>query len=369
MILTVLSSLDSLCRQQACEALAAAHPPAAVVVHDLLENGTVVRRVFSHDGPVQRHETVLEHGCLSCTVRLDVVPTVRQLMARGEEHVIVGLPSGVPASTTIAALRQELGRDCRVSSAVHACAPDCVEDHIWDRHTLFESGFTPVPDDERTSGEFVMGELSFCDTILAAEPDVLPVDPDGRARGLQLLRELAPHADLAEDAARIRPGRHDYAAAVGRTVPGTVRTARTSGGPFTTVTHRIRRPLHPERFRHALATLAAGCCWLRGYLWIATAPGCRIAIHGIGPRIWLENTGPWPTSRAEPHLAQEAAHPGALQDPHTGPGGRGTVLAATGDSLDGDRIAELLASCELTESEMNAGFEALDDPFGLTQPN
>jgi G3E family GTPase len=349
MILTVLSSLDPLCRQQACEALAAAHPLAAVVVHDLLERGTVVRRISRHEGPVERHETVLEHGCLSCTVRLDIVPTVRRLTARGEEHVIVGLPPGVPLSTTVASLRDELGPDCHVSSAVYACAPDSVEDHIWDHHTLFESGFTPVPDDERTSGEFVIGELSFCDTVLTAEPDVFPVDPDTRARGLQLLRELAPHADLAEEAASIRPGRHEYASAVGRTIPGTVRAARTSGGPFTTVTHQIRRPLHPGRFRHALATLAAGCCWLRGHLWMATAPDCRIAVHGIGPRVWLENTGPWP------------ARPG--------PGGHRTVLAATGDGLDGDQIAQLLASCELTDSELDAGFEALQDPSGLVQPN
>jgi hypothetical protein len=72
------------------------------------------------------------------------------------------------------------------------------------------------------------------------------------------------------------------------------------------------------------------------------------SISGIGPRIWLENTGPWKT--------------------HTGPGTGGTVLAATGDGLDGDQMARILASCELTDSEMDAGFEALDDPFGL-QPN
>ncbi|MFC9353147.1 GTP-binding protein [Arthrobacter sp. NPDC057013] len=348
MILTVLSSLDALCRQQACEALAAAHPSAVIVVHDLLENGTVICRTFRHDSPGQRQETVLEHGCLSCTVRLGVVPAVRQLMAAGEEHVIAGLPSGVPAAIAIAALRQEFGGDGMVASAVHACAPDCVEDHIWDHHTLFESGFTPVADDERTSGEFIIGELSFCDTVLAAEPDVLPLDPEGRARGLELLRELAPHADLAEDATRIQQGRHDYAAAIGRTIPGTVRTARSSGGPFTTITHRVRRPLHPERFRHALASLAAGCCWLRGRLWIATAPDCRIAIHGIGPRIWLENTGPW------------------LPELRPGPGDRGTELAATGEDLDADEIAQLLASCELTDAEMAAGLELLDDPFGLT---
>ncbi|MFJ6377616.1 hypothetical protein ACIQH9_18105 [Pseudarthrobacter oxydans] len=39
MELIVVTSLDALCRQQACEDLAAARPGSIVVLHDLLENG------------------------------------------------------------------------------------------------------------------------------------------------------------------------------------------------------------------------------------------------------------------------------------------------------------------------------------------
>ena len=137
--------------------------------------------------------------------------------------------------------------------------------------------------------------------------------------------------------------------------------------PFTTVVQRVQRPLHPERFRHALAKLAEGCCWLRGRLWIAAAPACRIAIQGIGPRIWLENTGPW--------LADQGATPSdramdwdAQLDWHPEFGDRGTVLAATGDDLDPEEIARLLTGCELTDAEMAAGFAGLNDPFGLAGP-
>ncbi|MFE5838989.1 GTP-binding protein [Arthrobacter sp. NPDC056493] len=368
MNLTVVSSLDALCRQQACEALAAIYPAAAVIVLDLLENGTVIRRTLGPAGAVERHETVLEHNCLGCTVRLDLVPAVEQLLARGEQHIIVGLPSGVEAGTAISALRGALGLDCGVSSAIFACAPDSVEDPIWDHHTLFESGFTPVPVDERTPGEFLIGELSFCDTVLAADPDLVPVAPEARARGLQLLRELAPHADIAEEAAGIRAGRHDYAQAVGRTLPGTVSVpADPSTAPFTTVIQRIRRPLHPERFRHALAAMAAGCCWLRGQLWIATAPDCRIAVHGIGPRIWLENTGPWPGGEPSLPSAGPLEHFGPSPGWHSSFGGRGTWLAATGDDLDAEEIGRLLASCQLTDAELAAGTGSLSDPFDLAR--
>jgi G3E family GTPase len=369
MHLTVVSSLDALCRQQACQALAAAHPGAVIVLHDLLENGRVIRRVFGRSGPLEREETLLEHGCLSCTVRLDVIPTVERLLALGEDHIIVGLPPAVPSSTAIQALKRGLAHEFSVDAAVLACAPDAVEDHIWDHHTLFESGFTPVPDDERTPGEFLIGELQFNDTILWADPELVPVDPEGRARGLQLLRELAPHADITQDAGSIHGGRHDHAEAAGRTVPGTVRIpAGPPASPFTTVIQRVQRPLHPERFRHALATLAQGCCWLRGRLWVAAAPGCRIAVQGIGPRIWLENTGPWLADQGATS-ADRTTDPDARLDWHPEFGDRGTVLAATGEDIDPEEIARLLTSCELTDAEMEAGFVGLNDPFGLTGPD
>lgn len=367
MPLTVVSSLDVLCRQRACEALAAAHPGAVLVVHDLLDNGMVVRRVFSPDGAVERDETVLEHGCLSCTVRLDVVPTVERLLSRGQEHIIIGLPPAVPAAAAVNALKQGLSHQFDVDSVMLACAPDALEDHIWDHHTLFESGFTPTPEDQRTPGEFLIGELAFCDTVLQADPQLLPVNADQRSRGVQLLGELAPHARITDDADANCHGRHDFGEAVGRTIPGSVRIpAGASDSPFVTVTQRIQRPLHAERFKDALATLAEGCCWLRGRLWIATAPGCRIAIQGIGPRVWLENTGPWLADRTARPIASGMTDSDAYLDWHPEYGDRGTVLAATGADLDPAEIARLLAGCQLTDAEMAAGPTELPDPFDFS---
>ncbi|WP_253908420.1 GTP-binding protein, partial [Arthrobacter sp. H41] len=186
-----------------------------------------------------------------------------------------------------------LSQSFRIDSVVLACAPDVVEDQIWDHHTLFESGFTPTPEDHRTAGEFLIGELSFNDTVLLSDPALIPVDPLVRSRGEQLIRELAPHADIVESHSEFRSGSHDYTESLSRTLPGTVRVPAASlAPPFTTVVQRVERPLHPERFQQALSTLAEGCCWLRGRLWIAAAPGCRVALRGIGPRVWLENTGP-----------------------------------------------------------------------------
>ncbi|MEW1808346.1 GTP-binding protein [Pseudarthrobacter sp. NPDC080039] len=366
MHVTIVSSLDVFSRQKACAALAADSPGALVVFHDLLEDGLVIRRTFREGRRVERAESTLEHGCLSCTVRLDVVPTVKRLLEAGTQ-IILGLPPAVASSTAVHALLRGLGGTFTIDSVVLACAPDAVEDQIWDPHTLFESGFTPVPEDDRTPGEFVVGELLFSDTVLLADPALLPVDPAARVRGVQLIKELAPHAVVIESAGEVRPGRHNVAAATARTAPGSARTPATSSPPFTTVVQRIERPLHPGRFRHALASLAEGSCSLRGRLWVASAPDCRISVHGIGPRIWLENTGPWQAERGPLPVDLSIAPSGPGQDCHPETGHPETVLAVTGDEVDAAEIAALLTACELTEAEMAGSPESIQDPFELNR--
>ncbi|MCA4133425.1 GTP-binding protein [Arthrobacter sp. M4] len=356
MPIIVVSSLDPLGRGPACEAIAAARPGTAVVVHDLQEHGVVLRRLYRGGELYERSETVLQHDCLSCTVRLDVVPAVAHLLDQGVSEIVVGLPGGVPAAAAVQGLRQGIGPEVPIASAVLACDPAAVEDQLWDRHTLFESGFTAHPEDERTPGEFLIEELAYCDTVLLSGPGLLPAAPGLRRRGTELLQEIAPHAAINTLEGDFRPGRHDFGEAVLRSVPGAVRVpANGLGSHFRTVLHRVGRPLHPGRLQEALPRLAAGNCWLRGRLWVASAPDCRIAVRGVGPRVWLENTGPWAANYDD----------GTRLDGDGFGGLAGTVLAVTGDEVDGEEIAQLLSNCQLTDAEMASDSRA-EDPFDLS---
>lgn len=372
MRLVTVSSLDALSRGRACASLAEALPRAVVVLQDLLDDGTVVRRTLRPGFAAQRETTPLEHGCPSCAVRLDLVPALARLQEAGAEHVVVGLSPGVPAATATRALQHLLDRPPVVESAVLACSPAAVEDRIWDGQTLAEAGCTAVDGDERTCGEFLVEELAFADTVLLADPDLVPVDAEQRARGVQLLRELARHADVVEHGAEVRPGRHRPAEALHRAASGCLEPPRGApSSPFSTVVHRVERPLHPERFRHALSALAAGCCWLRGHVCLAVVPEHRILVQGIGPRVWLENAGPWPV---EPRPGFRDAH-GAGTDAAgadlvpAGPAEHATVLAATGADLDAAEMTALLTACQLTEEELLSGITGLTDPFGISSPN
>ncbi|MGR0158873.1 GTP-binding protein [Paenarthrobacter nitroguajacolicus] len=380
MHLTVLSSLDSQCREAAAARLGQTHANSAVVLHDLLDGSLVLRRVLRNGQLFERETTVLEHGCLSCTVRLDVIPTAERLASCGFDHVVLGLPPGVAAGMAVAELRRGLTRTAVIDNAVLALDPGDLDDQMWDRHTLYESGFTSMPTDERTSGEFLIGEFAQVDTVMV-HPGlgaVLTGDPrEGSAQwelGVELLGQLASHAGVVGSADEYRPGCFDDAEAAARNRPGVVRVpVNEAEGSFRTVLHKAARPLHPGRFRDALPHLAAGTHWLRGRLWIASAPKTRIAVQGIGPRVWLESTGKWLADSAEsaPGLdraGKVGAHVDSLLDWHPSHGDRGTVLAITGRSedIDPQEISELLDSCQLTAVEMEQDFGVWDDPLELS---
>jgi G3E family GTPase len=356
MHLSVVSSLDSQCREEASERVAAANPGSVVVHHDLLEGSVVLRRIRLGQSLLERSKTVLEHGCLSCTVRLDVVPTVERLAGLGYGHAVLGLPPGVSVEAALTDIRRALGSAVTIDNAVLAVDPAELEDHIWDKHTLYESGFTSMPEDDRTSGEFLVGELLRVDTVMALPgigSRLGPILGGGPAEaseawghGNALIRQLAPHATVSEADDVFRAGCYNPAEAQARTRRGTVRVPEEAAtGPFHTVLHSVPRPLHPGRFTQALPELAAGSHWLRGRLWIASAASKRIAVQGVGPRVWLESTGEW-----QPQIDD-----------------RGTVIAVTGrqDDVDAGEIRSLLDSCQVSAEEMSSGLEILEDPLGL----
>ncbi|KNC20203.1 hypothetical protein AC792_01630 [Arthrobacter sp. RIT-PI-e] len=338
MHLVIVTSLDALSRNSAVLELSAHRPGTPVVLHDLLDDGLVTRRVHIDSELTERGSSVLEHGCLSCTVRFELGPTLLRLAAAGATHAIVGLPPGTTAENAVDGLFTIAPETFVVDTvALSVCAED-VEDQLWDHHTLFASGYTAVPGDSLTPGEFLIGEFLFSDTVLTTTSELLPGDPALSDRGIALIGELAPHTRISPvvpgSAAAPALGHHDHAAARERSSPGTVTVRPTASTPFRTIEHRIDRPLHPDRFRTALGTIAQGCCYVRGSVWIAGILDTRVALHGAGPRIALGDGGTWGAGTAH------------------GEGYRGTHIALTGDDMDDSDIARLLDACALTDDEL-----------------
>lgn len=362
--LILVTSLESHIRDKALDVLVASMPRAMVVRHDLLEGDRVLRRVSRGATSLERFEIPLEHGCLTCTVRLDVLPTVTRVLDALPDDVIVGLPPSVNADMVLEYLEPQLAlRGRALDSVCLALDPASLDDQMWDNRTLWQAGLSSVKDDDRTAGEFLVKEIAFADTALMLEglfAHLFEADAPGCQsggedfqRGSQLLTELGPHLTVIHPDDELELATYDQRSARARSTPGTVNVGKPEdrvnskawSGQFTTVVLTAERPLHPARLKDALHGLAEGCVWLRGTLWIASNPETKMVLGGAGPFVWLESQGTWGAETARTHIA------------------------LTSDSNDASDLAELLRSCELTDAEILESPNRFDDALRLTDPS
>lgn len=380
MHLTMVSSLDSHCRAEAVKLVGRGHRDSVLVLHDLLPDSRVLRRVHFRDRVVDRQEKFLEHGCLACTVRLDVVPTVREFARAGCPHLVLGLPPGVAAAQVLEELRINGPEDLVIDNLLVAVDPSELEDQIWDPRTLHDAGFTPMASDDRVSGEFLVGEFALGDTVLtvpglsasfegildAGDPAALAGFGSPWSQGTRLLGHLAPHATVLAAGDDFRPGCHDRVQALSRSRPGAVLAPREQDpadgpGAFRTVVHRLARPLHPLRLHQKLPELAQGAHWLRGTLRLASSGYRSVALQGVGPRVWMELAErPVPGARPEPFPTRWGGGPLTAE---------AAVVAVTGraEDIDPAEVARLLESCQLSDAELALNPARFPDPFGLPE--
>ncbi|MGX1591643.1 GTP-binding protein [Glutamicibacter sp. NPDC055491] len=301
MNLIVLSALDTSSRDSGLSHLGHHHPDAVILRYDFVDGNRLVRHV-SGSAAAEHAETVLGHPCIGCATKFEILPTIQRLAPEDSEAaMILALPATWPSGTVLDMLGTKLEPlEIRISSIVLSLDPAELENQMWDRHTLWESGFNAMERDARTSGEFFFTELMQADTLIPVEGLETQLlesatgprragGPDFEA-GLELARQMAPHAHICvheEGLGSFHPGAARQRTSAGH-LPQTATNARTMP-----IRLHAERPLHPERFRQALPSLAESCTCIRGILWVASALSERVAIGGAGPRIWMENTGAW----------------------------------------------------------------------------
>lgn len=315
MKLIFVSSLEVHCRDAAVQRLLSEYPQALVISHDLLEGNRVLRRVEGNTNASERAESVLEHGCVGCAVRFEILPTLLRLLPQNEDAVIIqSLPATWHSDQVLDIVSTELeGRGVAIDQVALALDPAAVEDQFWDRRNLWESGFNAMANDERTAGEFLIHEIALADSLLFVEglsvallgesAGHLNSSGEQFRRGMKLIRDLAPHATLTSAQGKVALGAYDRDDALRRSRPGHFQHgsgATDVGG--TKILIKVERPLDADRFREVLPDLAATCMCIRGTLWMASCPGVRVALTGAGPRIWLESTGAWEGDIACTHL-------------------------------------------------------------------
>jgi G3E family GTPase len=308
--------------------------PNAVVVHHWIdvESGMLVRTVSDVTGVLERVEADLEHACVSCAVREDVVPTLERL-ARGRWDAIVAhLPVGADAVQVCRVVAQD-GQLRGVRVAGVLCAVDgarLVDDLLGDE-LLRERGVQTAEDDDRGVAEVGAAQVEYADAvhILGAEESI-------GDREVALVRALArPGALVLADGETLEPARllagiHDHAAAEAW-------AARVGSGPLHSVDSdhvwrldlRADRPFHPDRLYQDIEAIGGGPRRSRGCFWLPTRPTVACVWDGAGGQLSIGVAEPW--ARRRPY----------------------TRILVTGMDDGRDAVAAAFRHCLLTDAELS----------------
>ncbi|SNS93993.1 GTPase, G3E family [Geodermatophilus pulveris] len=364
-----------------------------VVHHDVsaLGQGVVVRteRGRTATGVTEATTAVeLAHGCLSCTLRCDLLPLLRALARRDDvQRIVLHLDPALEPEHLCWAIAEvvldpepaaepETAGDWVQVEAVLAvvAAASWLADASGD-DDLADRGLAATPDDERTLAQVAVGQVACADAVLLAGP---PAGAWERARLDAVLDRLVPVALRADPGVPVERVLAELGPDARRGRGVSPHDPLLTGQPplgedcGVQLVHVVAdRPFHPARLHDALDTVLDGVVCSRGRLWLATQHDRVLWLESAGSGLRIGDSGPWLAT-----LPDDAGEWAAV-----GPQRR---VAATlrWDPVHGDRHSELvvlahrrpagavttaLTAALLTDAELAGGpaaWSTLPDPFG-----
>ncbi|TDB73133.1 cobalamin biosynthesis protein CobW [Micromonospora sp. KC723] len=388
--LTVLSGFWPAVTYAVARSLLAADPALLLVRHDLAEvrEGTVHRVVRDSAGLVEDERITLAHGCVSCTLREDVLPTLARLArAHSGRDLLLMLPEVVEPEAVAAACAHclvdgaPLADLLRIDSYVTVVAAEHLLDGLSSTDDLRALGIQAADNDDRALADVVVRQIEYADTLV-----LWGDSPDGAydtSRLAVLLQRMTPWATLV----RVQ-GDHVDAGELTRQLRGTRRHRPETPGVLArglegyslgvhephpdcgvvSVVFRARRPFHPRRLHTVLEEVNADVIRSRGHLWLASQPETVVAWEFAGGGLGLGSLGRWLATLPDAHWDDVSDHrrlAAALDwDPYYGD--RHQHLAFIGLELDPADLRRTLSRCLLTDAELADGedtWRTYPDPF------
>jgi G3E family GTPase len=343
-VLTVCS-LDPVLRDATVSGLLCDVPGSVVLRHNLTPDGFLHRAVYDRDGVRNQEIIALDHGCLSCALREDILPSLRRLVSdpmNPPTAVIMALPATVEALGLVRAL-QPLGGPAAIPEAAIAAVLAAVDtatlasDLLGD-DLLVERNLHTSAEDRRSVGETLAQLIEFADALVTPRPTpTVTADLLAHLTGPDV-PVLALHAVDPLPLLRIRRHRHDPRGDFRRVAA----TTATDTERVWTLDLASWRPMHPGRLHEGIQALGAGPIRGRGVFWLPTRPDLIGAWDGAGGQVSIGGIGNW-----------------------NGPD-RFTRLVITGVDHDPSQVRTAFDRALLTDAELGCGLDwwaARDDGF------
>lgn len=323
----------------------------------------------------------LAHGCVSCTVRADLLPLLCSLGAEpGIRQIVVRLDEVMEPERVCWDIGNVLVGDRPAAEVVAIDAVVTVLDAAtWladatGDDTLADRDLRGAPDDERTVAHLALSQVEFADVLVLAgtAPDAWIAAKTGA-----VLERVAPSVPILElsnvDICALRS-----------VVPVDARRgeSRDPHGPLLhgepplqpdcgveVVTFSVQRPFHPQRLHDAIDVLLDGVVRTRGRAWVASQPDVALWIESAGGGLGIRHAGPWLDSPDGPAWEDVAPERRTLASLRWHPewGDRAQELVIVTQQNARPDIEEALHDALLTDAELAEGRDAwvaYPDPFG-----
>lgn len=317
-------------------------PGAVAVRHHIdVDRQVLTRTVSDLSGVIEQHETELEHACVSCAIREDILPTLERLARAGRwKSIVAHLPIGAEGAHLCSVLdwNTRLARFLRVAAVVTAIGGRHPVRDLLGEDLLADRGLHCSRDDRRGVGEVL------CSMVEHADAVVLDGAVDPIARGLvgTLVRPGAAVVDgaseLDSDALTGRLHQHQRTAAWASPTRSDDLPLVGAEGVWQ-VDLRSPRPFHPDRLLDSLEQLGSGRHRSRGCFWLPTRNGRVITWDGAGGQLSIGDHGPWRT-----------------ESPFT-------RIVVTGVGVAPARLRESFAALLTHPEELRAGWQVTEDGF------
>ncbi|WP_240506092.1 GTP-binding protein [Thermoactinospora rubra] len=357
----LVAGLHAPARIAVVDQLLGEHPGALSVHHDLkaITQGRIERVVRDGDRVLDRTEVRLAHGCITCTVREDLLPWLVRHAGQATLLVVDLWDSVEPRSVAEAIDCEEAHDLLRLTGVLTALDAEHLPVDIVRGDNLADSGHQAAAGDRRYLAEVLARQLEYATALVLRGGDT-----EDRDLSRAILTHLAPCTPVFVEALPEVTGASLCTRELAERVdpPTAQLPCDAQTGEITTVVWRRLRPLHPGRFFAAVDELATGSVRSRGRFWLATQPDRILAWDAVAGVVSVEDCGPWLISL--PEAAWELMSPArrliASLDWNPIIGDRVQHLVFMGPDLDRERLLALLDSCLLTPDEAET---PLEDPF------
>jgi G3E family GTPase len=359
----------------------------AVIVNDMSEVNIDAQLIRDGGAELSRTEEKLvemSNGCICCTLREDLLLEVTRLANEKRFDYLLIESTGIGEPLAVAATfdfplnedgTERLADVARLDTMVTVVdASNWLRDYL-EAKSLKELGMAVSDEDGRTMVDLLIDQVEFADVILVNKIDLTTEDEVGRLTAI--LKNLNPNAAVIKTEQGKVPlnyilntGLFDLEKSTslpqwadelaGRHTPETEEYGISS------LTYRVHRPFHPQRFMDFLKN--GGLSKIvrsKGYFWLATRWDEAYGWSQAGKHTHMNAAGHWwasvPRNRWPESEEAVAFIESNFKDPY---GDRRQELVFIGQNLAKEGLKESLDACLMTDEEMNQLDKLnLEDPF------